>query len=827
MKLAHIAAVAMVLAGLIAWIWARAMGDGVRASDGALHALDAFVLAESELHRDVLRARSGMLRNYDPLVQEDNALRTALGHVPESGRLLDLLSRQEDLVEQFKSRNALLQNSLAYFELFSARLATRKGSLAEPVSRLTGAMLHLTLDTSLDATNEVDARLADVSNVAAGLPDDALIEGIVAHGRMVRDQLPATDELLKSLFAIPTDSEQARIRAGLLERQRLSDLHARQARYVLIATSLVLFALLVNLGLQLRSRALSLQRRAAIEHMITGISTRFIRFQPHEIEPLIVQALAELAEFIQADRAYCLTQTNRASLEWCHKWCRTGESFPAGWPEGALALARRVGADERRLIRVRNTRAEASPEVGATLSSAGVTEWLGICGAGADRVTGLLAFDFVHAGSIMSSDELRLLRMALDVISNAIERQNLESDRERLEANLQHARRMETIGALTSGIAHNFNNIVGAILGFSENAQLQLPADSLANSSLSEIRRAGGRARDLVEQILAFGRRGALRRTCVSVQEWLEEARAMLEATLPPNVRLCVPVISREVSICGEPASLQQVILNVCNNAAQAMDSPGIIRIEIETSRVDVWPAAAGPAEIAAGHYVVLSVTDSGRGMDEATLERAFEPFFTTRTEGNGLGLSMVHQIVSDHGGAVKIHSTPGAGTRVDIWLPQASRTELARLSDTQHDTGRRGGETVLVVESNRERLLRHEEILAALGFEPVGFSRGADAEAAFLADSARFDAALYCAHLEDGTAVLGDAAKLAEMAPHLPVLLASSAPADFAATALVEAGIAEIVRQPLSCVELAGALTRCLGGRAALLRSRPQLLPL
>jgi signal transduction histidine kinase/CheY-like chemotaxis protein len=557
--------------------------------------------------------------------------------------------------------------------------------------------------------------------------------------------------------------------------------------------------------------------------MITGISTRFIRFRRHEIEPLIVQALAELAEFIEADRAYCLIQANRS---YRYEWCRSGQSFPEGWPERAVSLMRKIGTNDRGVLQVRNTGATAGPEIREILAAVGVTEWLCISATSTVRMAGLLAFDRVQAHSAIRTDELSLFRMALDVISNAIERQNLEGDRERLETNLQHARRMETIGALTSGIAHNFNNIVGAILGFTENAQLQLPDVSHANDSLSEIRRAGGRARDLVEQILAFGRRGTVRRTCISVQEWLDEAVSMLEATLPPHVRLAVEASTPGVTICGEPASLQQVILNICNNAAQAMDSPGFIRIEIETSRAAVGPDPA-PAEVSTGPYVIISVIDSGRGMDETTLERAFEPFFTTRSEGNGLGLAMVRQIVSDHGGAVRIRSTPGAGTRVDIRLPRASPDELATLQDPPRARGARGGETVLVVESNRERLLRHEEILAALGFEPVGFTRGADAEAAYLADSTRFDAALYCAHLQDGVTVLAEAARLAEAAPHFPVLLASSSPADFAAPTLVEAGIAEIIRQPLSSVELAGALTRCLAGRAAALRSQPQLLPL
>jgi CheY-like chemotaxis protein len=268
--------------------------------------------------------------------------------------------------------------------------------------------------------------------------------------------------------------------------------------------------------------------------------------------------------------------------------------------------------------------------------------------------------------------------------------------------------------------------------------------------------------------------------------------------------------------ISGELTSLQQVILNVCNNAAQAMDLPGTIEIKTDVRQIESASAAA-PAELSPGQYVVISVTDPGRGMDETTLERVFEPFFTTRSEGNGLGLAMARETVYEHGGTVRIRSTPGTGTRVDIWLPCLSAAQTFPEHDGYSALGRGGGETVLVLEANRDRLLRHEEILAALGYEPVGFTQGTDAEAAYLAEPTRFDVALYCARQQEGASVLVLAAELREKAPHLPILLASSAPGDFAAPALAEAGVSEIIRQPLNSAELAGTLARCLSVTAAL----------
>ena len=292
--------------------------------------------------------------------------------------------------------------------------------------------------------------------------------------------------------------------------------------------------------------------------------------------------------------------------------------------------------------------------------------------------------------------------MAFDAIANAVRREVLEQDKERLEASLHQARRMETIGALTSGIAHNFNNIVGAILGFAEMAHAHVKAGSRPANSLGEIRRAGERARDLVDQILTFGRRGAMRRERICVKELIAETRTLLEASLPRHISLMIHETSETTIVAAEPAQLQQVILNVCNNAAQAMDEAGTIEITLEARETES-AMRMGHDDLAAGRYTIISIVDTGRGMDEATRERIFEPFFTTRRGGNGLGLATVREIVRQHGGAVSVQSSLGAGTRFDIWLPCAPPVELAPGQTAFGPTGRGCGETVLVLEMDRE----------------------------------------------------------------------------------------------------------------------------
>jgi CheY-like chemotaxis protein len=209
------------------------------------------------------------------------------------------------------------------------------------------------------------------------------------------------------------------------------------------------------------------------------------------------------------------------------------------------------------------------------------------------------------------------------------------------------------------------------------------------------------------------------------------------------------------------------------------------------------------------GRYVRIAVSDTGRGIDEATFERIFEPFFTTRLAGCGLGLATTREIVRDHGGAINVCSAPGVGSCFEVWLPciSASATvphdKLSNLS-----LGR--SETVLVVDDTNERLLADEDMLAALGYEPVGFTRACDALTACRAVPKRFDA-LVVGHLATTDSALDLATALHETVPDLPILLATASAEEIGPDALVAAGISEVVHRPLISAEIASALARSL----------------
>ena len=834
--------VTAILLVLVPWLWWHGMHTGADHADDALRALDDLTIAKGALYRDVLSSRTGMLRNYDPLVREVAALHDAVDRLREaaaddpevaaaSDRLASLADQQEQWTELFKSRNALLQNSLAYFGLLSAHLGEgppdsnrRRQQVSALVSSLAAAILHLTLDTSPNVAADVDERLGGIS-IQGLSPGDAAVAGaLLAHAQLLRRMLPATDSVLRSLFAASGDRDQEAVRNLILARKFTAETAAKRVRYVLCAISLLLVGMLVHLGMRLRSRAAALRRRAAIEHLIARISTHFINSRPLEITAQVERALEALATCIGADRAYFAIDGKPAQA---YKWCREGADFPRGWPENAITVASHLITSQERHIRIHNINRLPPGDQRDALRAANLRSWLCFSSGAANRLQAVLGFDAVLTEALPEPCENGLLSMAFDAIANAVEREFLEQDRERLEVNLEQARHMETIGALASGIAHNFNNITGAILGYAETAQAQVGPHGRVAGSLTEIRRAGERARDLVDQILTFGRRTALRRSCIRIEALVAETKSLLEASLGPRISLVVRTMSQQTIVSGEAAQLQQVILNVCNNAAQAMDAAGTIQVEIHAREIGrALPMDHG--DLVPGHYAVISIIDPGRGMDEALLERIFEPFFTTRPEGNGLGLALVREIVLDHGGAVNVQSAPGAGTRFDVWLPSLSRDEPLSKYETPGSVRRGSGETVLVLEADRERLLGHEEILAALGYEPVGFTNSREAAAACRGElrnnwggPPRFDAALLCSHLHGAGAALEHAAILREAAPALPMILAVASAREFGAPALAKAGILEVIRQPLGSAELAGALARCL----SLPDSAPRLL--
>ncbi len=258
-----------------------------------------------------------------------------------------------------------------------------------------------------------------------------------------------------------------------------------------------------------------------------------------------------------------------------------------------------------------------------------------------------------------------------------------EAQQRALETQLRESQKMEAIGTLAGGVAHDFNNLLAAILGNLALAREDVGPDHVAQESLAEIHRAAIRARQLVQQILAFSRRQTQELQRQPLKPLVNEALRLMRSLLPAGVRLNARLSPSPLPVLADATQVQQVLMNLCTNAWQALEArPGDITVGLDEVELDAAQALR-LGHLPSGAYALLSVADNGPGMDEATQRRVFEPFFTTKAPGSGtgLGLSVVHGIVKAHQGAITLHSTPGEGTRFDVYLPLASGAADAEVA--------------------------------------------------------------------------------------------------------------------------------------------------
>ena len=806
----------ILLLALLTWLLLRGIETHAAVHAVTLQAFDDFALAEASLHRDVMQARAGLLGNYDTFDKAMEATGDAVArlrfHAKTEGletesvdRLATLVGLEEDLTERFKTSNALLQNSLSYVGLLSTdpTLVVQAKQLVPAIGALAAAILHLTRDTSPAAAQALQEQ---IDRFTAQTPADgrhaAAAQALLAHARLLHDLLPRVDETLKALMAVPSRQPLESIRAQFSAHQSGVEATAQRFRLLLYLVSLLLLVLLARLGLRLRARAYALRRRAELEHIVAKNSTCLINCPPAETEARLKQVLGEFGRAIDGERAYVVLTENPIRVI---AWSADGVAYPPGWPDQALAVFAQLDAARTDIVTVPDVAALPPGEVKDVLAAAGVGGWACVPLIRPGRAQGIMAVDiFKPAGRIDCPESVA--RLASDAVANAIEREFLERERVRLTKRLERARRMQSIGSIASGIAHNFNNIIGSILGYSEMIEPHVTAGSGPAQHIGEIRQAAERARNLIDAILTFGRRGDTPVRPVQVRDLFEEASSLLCASQPAGIKLIVGDVPVGVAVSGEPAQLQQVILNLCTNAAQAMEGGG--SIHLTAAQIDVAaPFPLSHGKLAPRPYVCVSVSDTGDGFDEGVAGRLFEPFFTTRRGGTGLGLATVQEIVREHGGAMNVQSKPGHGSRFEAWLP-AVVADNTMMAEQGMPLGQ--GETVVFVESERERRLRKEEMLAALGYEPVGFERPADAIAVCRASPDRFDAAVISDEVSEPDG-LQLARALHEFMPGRPILFATQPTTDVSPDALAKAGITEVLSRPFMCSELAAALARCL----------------
>jgi CheY-like chemotaxis protein len=352
---------------------------------------------------------------------------------------------------------------------------------------------------------------------------------------------------------------------------------------------------------------------------------------------------------------------------------------------------------------------------------------------------------------------------ALGMLTDINARRLAEERRAALEAQLRDAQKMEAIGTLAGGIAHDFNNILAAILGNVAMARQDAAEGMAIDASLGQIERSAVRARALVQQILTFSRMQAQELRVQALQPMIDETLQMLRAAMPAQVELAVRLPAQPVWVRADTTQMQQVVMNLCTNAWHALPG-GRGRIEVGVE----LEAAAARAH--------LWVADDGCGMDEATRARVFEPFFTTKQvgHGTGLGLAVVHGIVSVHGGTIQVESVPGVGTRFDLRFPlQPAPAQEPAAPVPEAPAPRGAGERVLCVDDDPAMVLMMETLLQRSGYRVTVFDQPLAALAAARADPGSFDVVVSDYNMPEMNG-MELALALAQVAPRLPVVITS-----------------------------------------------------
>jgi len=325
--------------------------------------------------------------------------------------------------------------------------------------------------------------------------------------------------------------------------------------------------------------------------------------------------------------------------------------------------------------------------------------------------------------------EVRLLQALADSTSIAIENVQTQRALARTELQLQHAQKMEAVGRLAGGVAHDFNNVLSVILGYANMLAEDLKSNDPIAADIGEIKLAGQRAAALTRQLLAFSRQQALEPRLLDLNQLVLGMEKMLRRLIGADVELTLLYAAKLWNVRADPGQLEQVLMNLAVNARDAMPRGGKLTIEVKNVDLDEEYAAAHH-EVSAGSYVMLAVSDSGEGMDRATVARIFEPFFTTkeRGKGTGLGLSMVFGIVKQSAGHVWVYSEPNQGTTFRVYLPRAEGEAAANVAELPLAGDTRGHETVLLVDDDDQVRAVARGILRRQGYVVLEASNGGEA---------------------------------------------------------------------------------------------------
>ncbi|MBU4153583.1 MAG: PAS domain-containing protein [Proteobacteria bacterium] len=390
------------------------------------------------------------------------------------------------------------------------------------------------------------------------------------------------------------------------------------------------------------------------------------------------------------------------------------------------------------------------------------------------------------------------------------------TDLTKLQEDLFQAHKMEAIGALAGGIAHDFNNILTAILGYTELARADTPHSSHCTQYLDQVLKAGDRARGLISQILTFSRKHPQQIIPMCPVIIVKEVIKLLRASLPSTVEIRDTIDPQCGSIMADPIQVHQILVNLCTNAFQAMpDQKGIIIISLSQTTGSKEALVARESPLPLGSLIKLEVTDTGSGMNQATKERIFDPYFTTKEigKGTGMGLAVVHGIVNSHGGSMRVTSELGKGTTFSVFfpsLPPQTKLEEQEINQIPIPTG---NESILLVDDEIAIVTMQQSVLERLGYHVVVKTTSNDALSEFQSHPDQYDLVITDQTMPDITGA-ELAISLLQIKPGLPIILCTGYSAIISEEDTKRIGIKKFITKPVTSTELATIVRQVLDGQ-------------
>jgi signal transduction histidine kinase/ActR/RegA family two-component response regulator len=397
------------------------------------------------------------------------------------------------------------------------------------------------------------------------------------------------------------------------------------------------------------------------------------------------------------------------------------------------------------------------------------------------------------------------------------------TDKRKIEKRLIQAQKMEAIGTLAGGIAHDFNNLLFIISGYAEMSMGDLPVGNRIVGNMAQVRKASSRAKELVKQILTFSRIEEEKKKPMLIQPIIKEALAMLRASLPSTIEIRKEIHDDCKCVSADPTRIHQIIMNLCTNAYHAMrEKGGVLEVVLRGITLDTGDTA-DHLYLSPGRYIMLKVSDTGKGIEESVIERIFEPYFTTKSkgEGTGMGLAMVHGIVKSLGGAINVLNEPGKGATFYVYLPEVV-SDSADAEMVFMDFPVRGNERILLVDDEEQIVEMLEEMLEHLGYRLTVTTSSEEALKLFHFDPDAYDLVITDQTMPKITGV-ELSKRLRDIRSDIPVVLCTGYNEMVTQGKLNAAGINEYLIKPIQWNEIAGTVRQLLDKKRVLSPSTVQ----